>query len=69
MTFLVKILSYSQHQLQVAAKLTTADLQEIQHRRRAHNCLGFAYQLTFVRLANAFRLDSLLNSTKSCSPA
>jgi len=51
---LVKILSYSQHQLQIAATLTTADLQEIQQRRRAHNCLGFAYQLVFVRLANRF---------------
>lgn len=50
----MKILSYSQHQLQVAATLTTTDLQEIQQRRRARNCLGFAYQLAFVRLANRF---------------
>lgn len=50
----MKILSYSHHQLQTAAKLTTKDIQEIQQRRRAHNRLGFAYQLAFIRLANRF---------------
>ena len=30
------------------------DLQEINHRRRSHNRLGFAYQLAYVRLFNRF---------------
>ena len=50
----MKFLPYAHHQLQVAAKLTTVDIQEIQQRRRDHNRLGFAYQLVFVRLANRF---------------
>jgi TnpA family transposase len=50
----MNVLPYSQHQLQAAAKLTVADIHEIQQRRRDHNCLGFAYQLAFVRLANRF---------------
>jgi hypothetical protein len=50
----MKILPYAHHQLQAAARLTAKDIQEIQQRRRTHNRLGFAYQLTFVRLTNRF---------------
>jgi hypothetical protein len=49
----MKFLPYAHHQLQVAAKLTTVDIQKIQQRRRAHNRLGFAYQLVFARLVFA----------------
>ena len=50
----MKTLPYSHAQLLAAAKLTPADIEEIHQRRRAHNRLGFAYQLAFVRLANRF---------------
>ncbi|MCP4899241.1 MAG: Tn3 family transposase, partial [bacterium] len=41
-------------QLIQQARLTPADLELIQQRRRDHNRLGFAYQLAHVRLFNRF---------------
>ncbi|MCP4935557.1 MAG: Tn3 family transposase [bacterium] len=41
-------------QLIEQARLTSADLELIQQRRRDHNRLGFAYQLAHVRLFNRF---------------
>ncbi len=41
-------------QLTKLARLTAADLELIQQRRRDHNRLGFAYQLAHVRLFNRF---------------
>lgn len=35
-------------------KLTAEDFRRISHCRRAHNRLGFAYQIAFVRLTNRF---------------
>lgn len=45
---------FSHEQILRVAQFSPADLAEIQQRRRAHNQLGFAYQLAFVRLANRF---------------
>ena len=47
-------LSFSHEQLVRRAKFRTEDFEVINTRRRAHNRLGFAYQLAFVRLANRF---------------
>lgn len=47
-------LKYSHEQLVTLAKLTPADMAEIQQRRQPHNRLGFAYQLAYVRLFNRF---------------
>ncbi len=45
---------YTRRQLRREAALTEADLEEIRQCRRPHNRLGFAYQLSFVRLLNRF---------------
>jgi Domain of unknown function (DUF4158) len=45
---------FSRQQLKHAAALTDADLVQIGKCRRAHNRLGFAYQVAFVRLFNRF---------------
>ncbi len=45
---------YTRRQLRREAALTEADLEEIRKCRRPHNRLGFAYQLSFVRLLNRF---------------
>ncbi len=43
---------HTRRQLRQEAALTEADLKEIRQCRRPHNRLGFAYQLSFVRLLN-----------------
>ncbi len=45
---------YTRRQLRREAALTEADLEEIRQCRRPHNRLGFAYQLSLVRLLNRF---------------
>jgi hypothetical protein len=45
---------HSHEQLVNLAKLTAEDIAEVNHRRRPHNRLGFAYQMAFVRLAEKF---------------
>jgi hypothetical protein len=47
-------LGISHKQLLRIAKLNTEEFKAIRKRRRPYNRLGFAYQLTFVRLANRF---------------
>jgi hypothetical protein len=47
-------LSFSHEQLVRKAKFRAEDFEFINTRRRAHNRLGFAYQLAFVQLANRF---------------
>lgn len=42
------------HQLASKIRFSKEDLEQIMQRRRAHNRLGFSYQLTFVRLHNRF---------------
>lgn len=61
-------LKYSHEQLVQLAKLTPADMAEIDQLRQPHNRLGFAYQLAYVRLFNRFpaqvtfvTIDDLLN--------
>lgn len=44
----------SRRELSRRATLTEADLAEVHRCRRAHNQLGFAYQIGFVRLHNRF---------------
>ena len=46
--------SYSREQLISHAKLTTADIEELNQCRRDYNRLGFGYQIGFVRLNNRF---------------
>lgn len=46
--------SFSHEQIVQIAKFSQVDLNFINSRRRAHNRLGFAYQLAFVRLTNRF---------------
>src|SRR5216683_5110878 len=45
---------FSRHQLKRAGALTEDDLAQIGKCRRLHNRLGFAYQVSFVRLLNRF---------------
>ena len=44
--------TFSRHYLAQRATLDAVDLAEVQGCRRAHNQLGFAYQVGFVRLLN-----------------
>ena len=46
--------NFSRHHLAQRATLDAVDLAEVQGCRRAHNQLGFAYQVGFVRLLNRF---------------
>jgi hypothetical protein len=46
--------SFSRAQMVRDATLSAADLAEVAKCRRAHNRLGFAYQVGFVRLFNRF---------------
>ena len=45
-------MTFSRHYLAQQAALDAVDLAEVQGCRRAHNQLGFAYQVGFVRLLN-----------------
>ena len=63
-------MTFSRHSLAQRATLDAVDRAEIQGCRRAHNQLGFAYQVGFVRLLNRFPkqepfevLDELLRFT------
>ena len=47
-------MTFSRHYLAQRATLDAVDLAEMQGCRRAHNQLGFAYQVGFVRLLNRF---------------
>ena len=47
-------MTFSRHYLAQQATLDAVDLAEVQGCRRAHNQLGFAYQVGFVRLLNRF---------------
>ena len=47
-------MTFSRHHLAQRATLDAVDLAEVQGCRRAHNQLGFAYQVGFVRLLNRF---------------
>ena len=47
-------MTFSRHYLAQRATLDAVDLAEVQGCRRAHNPLGFAYQVGFVRLLNRF---------------
>ena len=51
---------FSHEQILRVAQFSAEDLAEIQQRRRAHNQLGFAYQLAFVRVANRFPVQQPL---------
>ena len=46
-------MTFSRHYLAQRATLDAVDLAEVQGCRRAHNQLGFAYQVGFVRLLNS----------------
>ena len=46
-------MTFSRHHLAQRATLDAVDLAEVQGCRRAHNQLGFAYQVGFVRLLNS----------------
>jgi TnpA family transposase len=50
-------LTYSRQQLIQETALTEEDMVQIRQCRRAHNQLGFAYQVGFVRLLNRFPLQ------------
>lgn len=50
----MRTLPFSHEQLVRIAKLTPEDIEEVSRCRRAHNRLGFAYQLAFVKLTNRF---------------
>ena len=45
---------YTHEQLVNIASFNTEDIEQINLCRRQHNCLGFGYQLAFIRLANRF---------------
>ena len=45
---------FTRQQLVDQAALTKEDLEQVNQCRRAHNRLGFAYQVGFVRLSNRF---------------
>ena len=47
-------MTFSRHYLAQRATLNAVNLAEVQGCRRAHNQLGFAYQVGFVRLLNRF---------------
>ena len=47
-------MTFSRHHLAQRVTLDAVDLAEVQGCRRAHNQLGFAYQVGFVRLLNRF---------------
>ena len=47
-------MTFSRHYLAQRVTLDAVDLAEVQGCRRAHNQLGFAYQVGFVRLLNRF---------------
>ena len=47
-------MTFSRHYLAQRATLDAVDLAEVQGCRRAHNQLGFAYQVGSVRLLNRF---------------
>ena len=47
-------MTFSRHYLAQRATLDAVDLAEVQGCRRAHNQLGFAYQVGFVLLLNRF---------------
>ena len=47
-------MTFSRHQLAQRTTLDAGDLEEVHRCRRAHNQLGFAYQVGFVRLLNRF---------------
>ena len=47
-------MTFSRHQLAQRTTLDAVDLEEVHRCRRAHNQLGFAYQVGFVRLLNRF---------------
>ena len=47
-------MTFSRHQLAQRTTLDAVDLAEVHRCRRAHNQLGFAYQVGFVRLLNRF---------------
>jgi hypothetical protein len=46
--------AFSHEELVRRAKLSPTDLENILECRQAHTCLGFAYQLAFVRLNHRF---------------
>lgn len=46
--------SYTHQWLLTQGQITPSDFEEIWHRRRVYNRLGFAYQLIFVKLFNRF---------------
>jgi len=48
---------YSRQELIEHATLTEEDIEQIKLCRRHHNCLGFAYQIGFVRLKNRFPIQ------------
>jgi len=48
---------YSREQLVTLAQISQEDLTEINQRRQPYTCLGFAYQLAFVRLSNRFPIQ------------
>ena len=50
----IEPLRYTHEQLINLARISNADIMRINQCRRPHNRLGFAYQLSFVRLANRF---------------
>ena len=52
-------MTFSRHYLAQRATLDAVDLAEVQDCRRAHNQLGFAYQVGFVRLLNRFPKQEL----------
>ena len=52
-----KISHYIRRQLIEQATLSKEDLYEISQCRRNYNCLGFAYQIGFVRLENRFPIQ------------
>ena len=51
---------FSHEEIVREAKFSPEDMTEIKKRRRDHTCLGFAYQLAFVRLANRFPVQQPL---------
>ncbi len=53
-TMNIEPLRYTHEQLINLARISNADIMRINQCRRPHNRLGFAYQLSFVRLANRF---------------
>jgi TnpA family transposase len=52
--FFMSAVVFTHQELVQVAKLTASDQARIQECRHPHTCLGFAYQLAFVRLTNRF---------------